>query len=351
VTEAILTGAAGPNSEDDLDEYLSRPTANTAENLRGLRGDLLVLGAGGKMGLNICTMARRGFDSIGEKGRKVTAVSRFGDPAIVEQFKRIGIEIVSANLLDNEALDRLPDSPEVLFLAGAKFGSSDNLSGTWAVNTFLPGLVGRRFAKSRIVAVSTGNVYSLSLVARGGSTESDSPQPIGEYAQSCLGRERILSYYSVQNGAPVCLVRLNYSNALRYGVVTDIACKVQARQSIDLTMGFVNVIWQGDANAAILGAFSLSASPPCVLNVTGPETASVRWIATTLAELLGSDPPQFVNSESDTALLSNASRCHGKFGYPSVPLHQLLAWTANWVQRGGRLLQKPTGFQVRDGRF
>jgi nucleoside-diphosphate-sugar epimerase len=349
--EPSLIGADGPGSEEELDEYLSRPSPKTVEVLRSLPGNLLVLGAGGKMGLDLCTMARRAFDIIGEQKRHIIAVSRFEDPDVIKRFQHARLETISANLLRDGVLEGLPEAHNVLYLIGSKFGSSDNLPRTWAVNTFLPGLVARRYARSRIVALSTGNVYPLSPVAYGGSTENDALGPIGEYAQSCLGRERLFGYYANDNQTAVCLIRLNYANALRYGVVTDIALKVRASQPVDLAMGSVNVIWQGDANNAIWGAFSLCATPAQTLNVTGPETASVRWMATKLAEMIPADPPSFSGTEADTALLSNASRCHALFGYPTVPLGQLLAWTAQWIRSEGRLLPKPTGFQARDGRF
>ena len=310
-----------------------------------------MLGAGGKMGFDICTMARRAFNASGEGNRRVIAASRFHNSAVLERFKNSGIETISVNLLADNILEGLPDTANVLYLVGTKFGSSEDVPGTWAINTFLPGLAARRYAESRIVALSTGNVYPLSSISRGGSSENDVLGPVGEYAQSCLGRERIFSYYADHKGTPVCLIRLNYANALRYGVVTDIALKVQLREPIDLAMGFVNVIWQGDANNAILSAFSLATSPARPLNVAGPETAAVRWIANKSAELLGTEPPVFTGTEAETALLSNASLCHETFGYPTVPIGQLIAWSIHWLQHGGKLLQKPTGFQVRDGKF
>ena len=245
----------------------------------------------------------------------------------------------------------LPDAPNVLYLAGMKFGSSGAQPMTWAMNTHLPGLVARRFARSRIVALSTGNVYPFSSLAGHGSLETDPPDPVGEYAITCLGRERILSYYSERDGTPTTLIRLNYANALRYGVLVDIAQRVAAGEPIDVTMGAVNVIWQGDANAAILQSLDLCDSPPAILNVAGPEVVRVRWVAEQLAELLGVDPPTFVGTEADTALLSDSSLMVQRFGPPSVGIERLLAWTADWLRSGGALLGKPTGFQVRDGRF
>jgi nucleoside-diphosphate-sugar epimerase len=219
------------------------------------------------------------------------------------------------------------------------------------LNTLLPGLVARRFAASRIVALSTGNVYPLVDVRSGGATESDPPGPVGEYALSCLGRERMLAYYSQTRGTPVALVRLNYAVDLRYGVLVDIAQRVANHEPIDVTMGCVNVIWQGDANAATLQALSVCSSPPNIINVTGPETLSVRWLAHRFAELLAAEAPLFVGEEGATALLSNTHRQQQLFGYPRVSTGRLIEWVASWLRGGGRLLDKPTGFQSRDGRF
>ncbi len=350
---APLTGAPAPRDEVELEEALSRPDPGVVAALGELPGDILVLGAGGKMGLSLSRMAARALRAAGpaaeEAPRRVIAVSRFH--AGVEPFHDAGIETISLDLLDDGALERLPDAPSVVYLAGMKFGSSGAQPLTWAMNTHLPGLVARRFAGSRIVALSTGNVYPFSPVARGGAVEGDAPGPVGEYAITCLGRERMLTWYSERDGTPVTLIRLNYANALRYGVLVDIALRVATGEPVDVTMGSVNVIWQGDANAAILRAFGLCASPPAILNVAGPETLSVRWAAHRLAELLGVPPPTIVGEEAETALISNSARMCGLFGYPSVPADQLLAWTAAWVRGGGALLGKPTGFQVRDGRF
>ncbi len=340
-----------PITEAGLDERLSRPPAFVVDALAAVPGDLLVLGAGGKMGWSLAAMARRAFDAAGHADRRVIAVSRFEKPGATGPFERAGIETIASDLLDDGALDALPDAANVLFLAGMKFGSTGNEPATWAMNTFLPGLVARRFAASRIVALSTGNVYPLEAIDSGGSREGDPVAPVGEYAISCLGRERLFTYESERRGTPVALIRLNYANALRYGVVTDLARKVLERRPIDLAMGHVNVIWQGDSNAQTLASFTRAASPPLILNVTGPETATVRDLATRLAPLLGAPPPVFTGTESPTALLSNASRAVGIFGPPSVPLAELLAWTAAWLTSGGSLLDKPTGFQKRDGRF
>jgi nucleoside-diphosphate-sugar epimerase len=320
-----------------------------------LDGDILVLGAGGKMGLSMATMAVRASRASGASGasgapaRRVVAVSRFH--AGVEPFHAVGIETISLDLLEGGALEPLPQAPNILYLAGMKFGSSGAQPMTWAMNTHLPGLVARHFAGSRIVALSTGNVYAFSPLSGKGAAETDPLEPVGEYAITCLGRERMLSHYSERDGTPVTLIRLNYANALRYGVLVDIAQRVLVGEPVDVTMGAVNVIWQGDANSAILQSFALCASPPAVLNVAGPEVLSVRWVAERFAELLGVPPPRIVGTEAETALLSDATQMTERFGQPSVPVEQLMEWTARWLRDGGALLGKPTGFQVRDGRF
>lgn len=339
-----------PDSEATLEDHLSRPTRDTVETMARLTGDLLVLGAGGKLGLSLCRLARRSLDRAGNQ-RRVIAVSRFSGRDSTALFHEAGIETIAADLLDQNALSALPDTPNVVFLGGMKFGATGAPGQTWALNTLMPGLVARRFARSRIVALSTGNVYAFSDVRSGGAVETDPPAPVGEYAQSCLGRERLFQYFSERHGTPVALIRLNYANDLRYGVVLDVAQKVAAGQPIDVTMGYVNVIWQGDANAVVLRALDHCASPPTILNVSGPETIAVRWLATELARLLDMPAPAFTGAEAPTALLSNCSRYHALFGYPTMPLGQLLAWTAQWVRQGGRTLNKPTRFEARDGQF
>ena len=339
-----------PDSEATLEDYLSRPTPGMVRALADLDGDLLVLGAGGKLGFSLCHLARRALDAAGNR-RRVIAVSRFAGPDSTARFEAAGIETIAADLLAEGALAALPDAPNVIYLAGMKFGTTGTPGQTWALNALLPGLVARHFVRARIVALSTGNVYPFADIRSGGAVETDSPAPVGEYAQSCLARERLFQYYSAQHGTPVALIRLNYANDLRYGVLLDLALKVARGEPIDVTMGAVNVIWQGDANAAILRSLALCASPPAILNVSGPETAAVRWLAAELARLLDAPVPTFIGVEASTALLSNCSRQHALFGYPSLPLGQLLAWTAHWVRQGGRLLNKPTHFETRDGQF
>jgi nucleoside-diphosphate-sugar epimerase len=344
-----LGGASAPADEAQLDEYLSRPRDTTVRALAALDGDLLVLGAGGKMGLSFAAMAARSFRAAGDTSRRVIAVSRFHDG--VAPFHEAGVETINADLLDPGALDALPDAPNVLYLAGMKFGSSGALSQTWAMNVLLPGLVARRYPAARIVVLSSGNVYPFADVGGPGASEADAPGPVGEYAITCLGRERLFEHGSRTSGTPVTLIRLNYANALRYGVLVDICQQVLGGDPVDVTMGSVNVIWQGDACAAVLAAFGMCGSPPAVLNVAGPERLRVREVAARFADLLGVPAPRIVGTEAPTALLSDASLMVERFGSPEVPAEQLLAWTATWVARGGALLGKPTGFQQRDGRF
>lgn len=337
-------------AEADLDDVLSDPTPGCIEAMARLDGDIMILGAGGKMGPTLARMARRAVERSGTP-KRVIAVSRFSADGLDVQLRTKGIETIGCDLLDHSALAELPDVPNIVFMAGRKFGSSGAEWLTWVMNTYLPGLIMERFPTSRIVAFSTGNVYPLTPVAEGGATEDTPVAPVGEYAASCLGRERVMEHFSRQHGTPVTLVRLNYAIDLRYGILLDIASKVRAGQPIDLTMGNVNVIWQGDAAAFVLQAFSLCDSPPAILNVSGPETVSIRWLANRFAAAFEIPPPEFIGGEAPTALLSNASRCHGLFGYPRVSLGQMVQWVAHWVTHDGASLNKPTHFEARDGRY
>ena len=332
-----------------LEERLSEPSPGAIETLARLEGDLLILGVGGKMGPTLARMARRASDAAGVR-RRVLGASRFSSPRLETMLRDHGVETIRCDLLDPEQLGRLPDVPNVVFMTGMKFGSTGQEALTWAMNVWLPGMVGRKFRSSRIVAFSTGNVYGLSPVALGGSVESDPPRPLGDYAMSCLGRERILEYFSRLHDTPLVLLRLNYATELRYGALADIARRVFAGEAIDLAMGHLNAIWQADANAVALQAFSLVASPPRVLNVAGPELLSVLRVAEEFGRLFGK-PVTFRGTESPDALLSNAQQAHQLFGYPRVGVRQLVEWIADWVRRGGEDLGRPTHFEVRDGNF
>ena len=336
-------------SAAELEERLSRPHDALVDDLRKLDGDILVLGAGGKLGPSLVRLALRGVAAAGS-GARVTAVSRFTEPGLADALRAEGAYVVAADIADEAALVALPDAANVVFLVGAKFGTAGREHATWATNAYLPGRVAQRFAGSRIVALSTGNVYPLVPVAGGGCTEQTPVDPVGEYAMSCLGRERVLTHFAERNGIPTALIRLNYAVEMRYGVLVDLARAVLAGEPIDLTTGHANIVWQGYANAVTLRALHHAGVPPFVLNVTGPELVSVRQVATALAARLGREP-SFTGAEAPTALLSNAQRCHGLFGYPDLPLAELVELTADWVADGLPLLGKATHFQRRDGRF
>jgi nucleoside-diphosphate-sugar epimerase len=338
-----------PSTPEELEARLSEPTPEVIEALGRLDGDLLLLGVAGKMGPSLARMAKRAFQAAGSHC-KVIGVSRFTNPVHRQALERDGIETISCDLLDEEALAALPDAPNVLFLAGMKFGSTGQEALTWAMNTYLPALVCRRYPKSRIVAFSTGNIYGLTPAPSRGSVETDSPAPVGEYAMSCLGRERMFEYFSRKLSQPQVLLRLNYACDLRYGVLVDLAQRVWNNQPVDLAMGYFNTIWQGDANAMTLRALGHGATPSLILNLTGPETLPVRSVCRKLGELMNREP-QFNGSESASALLSDATRAFKLFGRPQVSSDTLIQWVAAWVSRGGPLLNKPTHFEARDGKF
>jgi len=307
---------------------------------------VLVLGAGGKMGPSLALRARRAADEAGAP-RRIFAVSRFASGEVVSQLCERGVEAISCDLLDRGQVAKLPDAANVLFLAGRKFGSVDNMPLTWATNMLLPALAAERFRGSRIVALSSGNVYPMSAA---GATEQTLPAPVGEYAQSVLGRERVFEYFSGCHATPVTIVRLNYAVDLRYGVLFDIGRKVWQRQPVPLAMGRVNVIWQGDANSMILRALALAATPPRVLNVTGPETLAVRRIAARFGEILGVEP-KLEGCEAQTALLNDSTLACRLLGPPAVTADQLIEWQAEWIRTGLPTLEKPTHFEVRDGAY
>ncbi len=336
-------------SEQQLEEVLSEPSQADARAMAEMLGDLIILGVGGKMGPSLAKRAKRACERA-KFPKRIFGVARFSDSAVRQDLESAGVETISADLLAPGALAALPDAPNVLYMAARKFGSTGAEHLTWAMNTLLPALVADRYAASRIVAFSTGNVYPLVPVGQGGASEDMATGPVGEYAQSALGRERIFQFFSERNRTPATILRLNYAIDLRYGVLLDIGQKVFERRPIDVTMGHVNVIWQGDANSIALRSFGLAQSPPVVLNVTGPETVSVRWIARRFGERFGVEPI-LEGAEAATALLSNAGRCHKQFGYPSVTLEQMIEWVADWIGLGGATLAKPTHFETRDGRF
>ncbi|MBY0502327.1 MAG: NAD-dependent epimerase/dehydratase family protein [Bryobacteraceae bacterium] len=334
-----------PRTEAELEELLSTPSEAEREALSKLRGTLMLLGAGGKMGPSLARLAKRAAPHL-----RVVAVARFSEAHLRPELERDGVETIAGDLLARGAFDSLPDADNVIYLAARKFGTAGDASPTWATNTVLPGLVAQRYAGSRIISWSTGNVYPFVAVDGGGATEDTPLAPVGEYGQSALGRERVFEYYSRAQGTPVVMLRLNYAVDLRYGVLVDLARQLLAGEPIPLEMGHVNVIWQGDANSICLRAFDLCASPPAALNVTGAEVLSVREAAEALAARLGVTA-RFTGTPAGTALLSNSGLSQRLFGPPRVSSSELIDWVAQWVTQGGRLLTKPTHFAVRDGKF
>ena len=338
-----------PCEADQIDAFLARPTPGVLDTLRRCTGDLLIVGAGGKMGPTLALMAAAALREIGSSSR-VKAISRFSNPQSRETFESGGIETISCDLLDRAGVAKLPDAPNILFLAGQKFGTTEGPELTWAMNTLVPAHVAERYADSRIVAFSTGCVYSFAPINGGGSREEDPTQPIGDYANSCLGRERIFSYYARKNGTPVALFRLNYAIDFRYGVLVDVAQKVLAGQPVDVTMGHANVIWQGDACARAIQSLELAASPAVPINVTGPEKISIRSLALEFGRRFGVEV-KITGTEADRVWLNDASKSFAHWGPPTVSLEQMIDWTAAWVGAGGATLGKPTHFEVRDGNF
>jgi len=328
---------------------LLEPSDDLISDIAKLEGDILILGVGGKMGPALARLARLAVRQSGAN-KKVIGVSRFSEQGLEAELNALGIETINADLLEEDQLQALPDIKNVLYLAGTKFGTTGKESFTWAMNSYLPGRVAQKFKNSRIVVFSTGNIYHLTPVTQGGATEERVPEPVGEYAQSCLGRERLFQYYSTKNNTPVLIYRLNYANDVSYGVLMDIAKAVDLGKPIDLRMGNVNVIWQGDANEMALRALHHCEVPAKLLNITGPETASVRWIAEEFGKLFNKKP-LFENEENPTALLSNASESFRLFGYPKVPLKNMMMILAEWIKQGGKTMNKPTHFQEREGKF
>ncbi len=336
---------AGFESIEDLEAFLSLPSVDLVDDLKSVDGDIMILGVGGKMGPTLARLARRAAPH-----KRVIGVARFSDPAVRERLNGWGVETIYADLLDRTAIAALPEISNIIFAAGHKFGATGNLPLTWAMNAHVPALVAERFQRSRIVAFSTGNVYPLTLLGQPPPTETSAPAPIGEYAQSCLARERMFEYFSKKHRTAGRIVRLNYAIDMRYGVLHDIASRILRGDPVDLTMGYVNLIWQGDANEQVLRCLGHCTEPTSPINSTGLETLAVRDLAGALAKRLGL-PALTSGQEAGTALLSDASLAGSLFGAPRRALDTMLDWVADWVSRGGESYNKPTKFEVRDGRF
>lgn len=346
---AAATFPGAPDTVAELDDLLSDPSAGAIETVAKLEGDYVVLGVGGKMGPTLARMIRRAVDAAGVR-RRVIGVSRFTSGDLPNQLASQQIEPIACDLLDAAAVARLPAAQNVVFMAGFKFGATADPSRTWAMNTLVPAHVAQRYRDSRIVAFSTGNVYPLVSPQTGGCDEQCPPAPQGEYAMSCLGRERILDYFSRSLGIPTALLRLNYAVEMRYGVLVDLARHIALGHPIDLSIGHVNVIWQGDANAMTLQSFDHVTSPATLLNLTGPELLSVRWLAEQLAAAMNR-PVSFTGEEGKVALLNDARRALSLMGPPRVNIHQLIEWTARWVGQDKPTLGKPTHFEATDGKY
>lgn len=333
----------------DLDDFLGRPTARVVEVVGRTPGPFLILGAGGKIGLHLALMLRQALVQLGRKDR-VIAVSRFSTLRDQEDFTTRDIETIACDLGDAAALAKLPDAPTVFFLAGVKFGTAASLGLLRETNGEMPRRVAARYATSRIIAYSSGCVYPFVTATSGGATERTPMEAVGDYAASCIARERAFQEISSARGTPVALIRLNYSVEFRYGLLVDLAQKVQAGTPIDLTTGYVNVIWQSDAVAHSIQALDIAASPAVPVNVTGPETLRVRDVAQQFGVAFGV-PVTLTGSEAETAWLNNAAYSHRIFGRPGTSVDQMIAWITEWLRGGGETWGKPTGFEKRDGRF
>ena len=336
-------------TEEQLEDRLSAPSAQDVAAMRRLTGDVMLLGAGGKMGPSLAALCKRAAEAAGVS-KRVLAVSRFSSPAARALLEAQGIETIACDLLEREQIDRLPDCENVLYLAGRKFGSTERSDLTWANNVMVPAYAAHRYRTSRIVAFSTGNVYPFVSPAGGGAVETDALEPRGDYAQSCLGRERMFEYFSQEFGTPCVLFRLNYAVDLRYGVLVDIARKVLAGEAIDLSVSHFNVIWQRDANSYALRSLELCQAPPRALNVTGPEIVSVQQAAEFFGKRFQREVV-FTGQDSGAALLNNAAACHQLLGAPEMKLEELMELVARWLEIGGKSLNKPTKFEVSDGKF
>jgi dTDP-4-dehydrorhamnose reductase len=334
---------------NNLYEKLLKPSDELVEDIARLNGDIMLLGVGGKMGPSMARLAKQAIDIAGVQ-KQVIGVARFSNVEVQQALEEEGIKTIVADLLEDDQLQGLFDVANVIYLAGTKFGTTGKEPFTWAMNSYLPGRVAEKFKDSRIVVFSTGNVYPLMPVESGGATEKQLPEPIGEYAQSCLGRERVFQYFSLKNNTPTLIYRLNYANDVTYGVLLDIGNAVKEGRPIDLRMGYVNVIWQNEANEIAIRCLHHCTSPSTILNVTGPETASVRSIAQAFGKIFNTQPA-FINEEQQTALLSNAAESYRLFGKQQVSLEQMVQVIAGWINMGGKTLNKPTHFQEREGKF
>ncbi|MBQ8310062.1 MAG: NAD(P)-dependent oxidoreductase [Clostridia bacterium] len=336
-------------TEEKLNTLLTAPSDALIEDMKRIDGDIMVLGAGGKMGPTLCVLAKNAIRAAGVE-KRVIAVSRGSDPIAAALMRENGVEIINADLLDRAQMTALPDVENIIYMAGRKFGTDGNEWQTWAMNATLPAFVADQFRHSNIVVFSSGNIYPIVPLSSGGCTEQTRPVPNGEYAMSCLARERAFEYAANTFGTKVFIYRLNFAVDLRYGVLFDVADKIMKGEPIPLATPVFNFIWQGSANEIALRGLLHAASPACVMNITGPETVSVKRAALELGEYLGKEPI-FAGEEGSDAYINNASLAMETFGYPAVSAKTLIRWQAEWILDGGRSLNKPTHFEERKGSY
>ncbi len=347
--ESFLRLPTHIDTVEELDEFITQPDSQIEELLNTIDGDIMILGIGGKIGSHIGLLAKRAIEQR-DLHKRVYGVSRFSNNVIKKDLEEKGIITISCDLLNEQEVRKLPKVKNIIYLVGKKFGTMNDSNGTWAINTLVPKNVCEFFSESRIVVLSTGCVYDLIELKEIGATEDTPTNPLGDYANSAVGREKVFLYYSENYAIPMILLRLNYSIDLRYGVLFDIAKSVYDGKQIDLSMGHVNVLWQGDVIRQTILSLALCSIPAEPLNITGPETVSVRYVAHQFGRLFGKEPV-FAGQEQETALLSNSSKATALFGYPTVPLMRMIEWVANWVKIGGETLNKATHFETRNGKY
>jgi len=337
-------------NEKELLELMTRPSERLVEDIQKIDGDIMILGCGGKIGPSLAIMAKRAIDQSGIQ-KKVIGASLFNYEGVAYRMRDAGVEVIETDLFDPEQLAALPDVKNVIYMVGRKFGTHNDPSLTWAINVLLPTKVCERFPKANIVAFSTGNVYSYTDISSGGSNEDDIPVPVGEYGQTSLGRERMFEYYAGVNENKVLLFRLNYAIDLRYGVLFDIAKNIMEGNPINVGIGYFNCIWQGDACEYAIRSLRHVSNPPCVLNVTGPESISIRWAANRMGTYLKKAPVISEDPAPEKSLFSNTSKLTEMMGYPHMPLLSMMKMIADWVKSGGVTINAPTHFEQTDGKY
>ena len=334
---------------EKLEDLETTPSAALIEDMKKIEGDIMVLGAGGKMGVTLCILAKRAIDAAG-LDKRVIAVSRFSSEAARNELTSKGVDIISCDLQDQAQLNALPEIPNIIFMAGLKFGTDGGEWKTWGMNATLPAFVVEKFKKSRFVVFSSGNIYPLCPLADGGSLETDKTGPIGEYTMSVLARERAFEYGANKYGTKVCIFRLNYAIELRYGILCDIATAIMDHRPISIATPAVTFIWQGSANEDAIRCLLAADSPMEIMNVTGPEIISVKQAAETMGKMLGIEPI-FKGEPQKDAYIVNSQKAMSRFGYPSVSAGTLMQWQVEWLRDTGITLGKPTHFEERHGSY